>query len=723
MRSFTFSLAGWAAAFAVLSVPLFAWFPTAIPAVPNASDSQLIVWILDWVLHSLSEPVRGWTDAPINHPAPGQLTGSDWFLSAQLAFAPAFLVSGNAILATNIAAWTTYPLSAAITQHLLRRLGFTLAAALPAALFFSLASRRVPFNIHQLQNANLLLPLVALALVHLREEPGWRRSALAAAAFLLAVLSALYGALFSGLVGAIFLVTLGFSGAAQKRPRFFLFALAAAALTAALSAWLLGDWWARTGSEMRPLVAWEASPEKFADALLGASRHEPTANGFWVPAVVVLPALYATWRAGSATIAITAAILWLSGALLSLGLPSVFEQTPLAFMAYPPRFQVVADLGRALVLALGITGMGLALRQRNAERLASGVVVLALLATRALSFAETPFLLPAAVASNAPVYERFAELGLESPGPVLELPLRTAARETRGRPVAPDAMLGQMRHRQPLLNGYTGYHAAHRAFLLDAIGRLPSALAIDDLQRATGVRWILLRPEKDWRGHQPPRSVVRAALLQNRAVAATEDIDGWTLIRLRPREAGEDWAAQIAAAPQGGSTALGYPSLDLRGQAISGRIATTSLPAKPPPAPGFVRFRVRVENHGSAAWPASRAPSRATMLDFGTEQPRGPFQKGLLQRATPFPVEGEVVLVARWLPVRTRQAPPDPLVIPLPRDLPPGESVEFWTLLWKPKVPGPYELELSLAQVHERVPIDLGLDPYSQSVRISSPNR
>ena len=74
-------------------------------------DAQLIVWILSWVAHALGHAPTTLLEANINHPAPAQLTGSDYFLSSQLLFAPLEIATGNAVLATNLTALATYCLA------------------------------------------------------------------------------------------------------------------------------------------------------------------------------------------------------------------------------------------------------------------------------------------------------------------------------------------------------------------------------------------------------------------------------------------------------------------------------------------------------------------------------------------------------------------------------------------------------------------------------------
>jgi hypothetical protein len=723
LRNPWLSFSGWVGLFLALAWPILGEFPDSFAAFPNANDAQLVVWILDWVWHALTHAPTLLYNAPINYPAPAQLTGSDWFFSTQLVFGPLLSLTDNPLLAANWSAWLTYPLAAFLMERLLRRLGTEPLAALVGGLFFALASRRVPFNIHILQNANFLFPLVGLALMDLRRQPDLSRALLAVAAFLLAILSALYGAFFSGLVGAAFLL-FALAGPGPERGRFLGWALAAAGLALLVATWALYPWMARAGSEARPLFVQELSPGGLWTSILGATKRDAAGPASWLPVLAIVPALMAALRGAAALRLLLLGIsLWLIGAFFAPGFPASLEvwlqRTPLAFIAYPLRFQVVADMGRALVLAGGLSALQHGPLPRAVGGLALAGAAATVLLTRGALFSSGMLLVPPALNANVAVYEKVAGITAAAEGALLELPLRIPLVGGGDGAIAPDAMLGQTRHRRPLLNGYTGYHPPHRRFLLDAVGRLPSAVAIDDLLRSTGLRWVLLRPLRDWRLNQPPRGVVRAAFVDSPRAVSAHELSGWTLVELAPPPVGTDWADAIRAfADRTDLTGLGAPVPDLRERETSGRVSATWLPEAPPAEPSFVRILVTVANQGPDTWPASIPPDRAVMLDMGTERLRGLYQEGLLQRPTPFPVEEEVVVTVRWRSRRSNANAPETLVVPIPRDVPAGESVAFWTLLWQPKRAGRYDLELGVAQIHDGIPVDLGVEDFSQLVRI-----
>lgn len=715
----------WTIAFLILSLPILPLFGDSLADYPNRNDARLIVWILDWVWYALLHAPVLIADGPINYPAPAQLTSSDWFYSAQAAFGPIHAGTGNAVLAANLTAWLTYPLAGFCMERLARRLGSDAFPAIAAGLFFALASRRVPFNIHILQNANFLLPLVALAILNLFDRPDLRRTLAAGAAFLLACLSALYGAFFAGVTGALALVV-AMCRPTAHRGRAMTYAILAAALAGGISALALQPWLARATDEIRPLAIADANLATYGWALLGVSRVDPvSALNFALPLVFVGALLAALAQQGLRVGVAFGVATWLLGAMLTPGYPqflgSALSGSPLSFLAYPDRQQIIADLGRATLLALSLTGLR-NLPRPGLQAIGCAIVTVLILVTRGTTFIGGTFTSPLAFGPDQSAYQavRDAVRGASATplnGALLELPLRLPEPKGKGVPVAPDAMLGQTIHRIPLVDGYTGYHPPHRAFALDAIGRLPSNLALADLIRATQLEWILLRPDKDWVQYQPTRASILDFLRENPRVEKIEDFSGWTLIHLEPSSA-SDWSTAITAGTRRDQTVLGYPAEILARDQTAGELRISPLPAQAKPNQ-FLPFETTVANTGSTAWPGSLRGRRSLMLDFGTTKPRGRFQEGVLQRPTPFPAEKSVVLAVTW-----KLAPADAPTIPpqfltLPRDLPAGESFQFWSLLRSPRTAGTYKFTLQPSQMQQGKPVALPMAPVSQTIVVT----
>ena len=725
----------WTIAFLLLSLPILPLLIDHLADNPNRNDARLIVWILDWVWYSLLHAPDMIAEGPINFPAPAQLTSSDWFYSAQTVFGPIHVWTGNPVLAANLTAWLTYPLAAFCMERLARRLGSDPLPAITAGLFFALASRRIPFNIHILQNANFLLPLVALAVLSLFDRPDLRRTLAATAAFLLACLSALYGAFFAAVTGAIALAA-AWCRPTASRGRATVYALLAAGIAGGIAAITLRPWLARATDELRPLVIADANLANYGSALLGISRVDPvSAINFALPVVFLGALLAAVVQRGVRVGVAFGVSMWLLGALLSPGYPKALESvlagSPLSFLAYPDRQQIVADVGRAILLSLALTGLrSLPFRSlplRGLQTSACGLVAILLLVVRGTALVDGNFSRPLAFGIDRPAYlalqaalqrARGSSARVTS-GPLLELPLRRPNPNGRakGTPVAPDAMLGQTIHRIPLVDGYTGYHPPHRAFLLDAIGRLPSGLALADLQRATGLEWILLRPEAEWQGYPTKRASVIDLLRKSPEVEEISDLGGWTLAHLRVPSS-SDWRQAIAAGTGRNQTALGYPAVPLTAASTSGELNVQASPSAGR-ANQYLPLDVTLTNTGETPWPGSLRPRRAWMLDFGTTRPRGRFQEGVLQRPTPFPAEKSVVLAIRWKPLDEGAKAQPAQLVPLPRDLPNGESVRFPVLLRYPKGSGSYSFSLQPSQILEGKPVALPVAAETRRVRVT----
>ncbi len=717
----------WAIVFTLLSLPFLPLLGASLADYPNRNDARLIVWILDWVWYALWTPGAEIAAGPISAPAPAQLTSSDWFYSAQIVFGPLQTTTANPILAANLTAWLTYPLAAVCMERLARRLGSDPLPALVAGLFFALASRRVPFNIHLLQNANFLLPLVSLAILNLFDKPDLKRALAATGAFLLACMSALYGGFFAALTGAATLV-LAWARPGSHRVRATAYALGAASLAGAICLLSLQPWLIRASTEMRPLPLSDGTWSTYGAALLGITRVDTaSALSFTLPVIALFAAIAALRESRLRRGVLFAMALWAIGAILSPGFPesmkSVLSRTPLTFLAYPDRQQIVADLGRGLLLALGLTGLQ-RIPLRVLQPLATTAFAILILATRGTAFVEGTFSEPPAFGADREAYEAVAgaahkatsSRSVAGTGPLLELPLRLPNPPGRGTATAPDSMLGQSLHRIGLIDGYTGYHPPHRGFVLDAVGRLPSTNALGDLRRATRLEWILLRPEADWIGYRPTRASMVSFLQKAPEVDELLEFDGWTLAHLQPALA-SDWSRAITGGTDRTQTALGAHAALLGRSGAKGQLSTTVLPPAGR-ANQFLRVDVSVENTGKAAWPVTVRSPRALMLDFGTDRPRGRFQEGSLQRTTPFPANLSVVVAVGWERRDIPSAAAPLQFLPLPRDLPAGERLQFPALLRYPAASGEYELTLQVVQMDAGKPVILDVPAFTHTIRI-----
>jgi hypothetical protein len=105
-------------------------------------DSYFVPWILAWVFHWLGHPDSALFDANIFYPAPNSLAFSEYFLSVQLLFAPAYYLSGNPVLAYNLVLLLSFVLSGLTMYAFVRDLTHDAVAAGISGFIFAFAPVR-----------------------------------------------------------------------------------------------------------------------------------------------------------------------------------------------------------------------------------------------------------------------------------------------------------------------------------------------------------------------------------------------------------------------------------------------------------------------------------------------------------------------------------------------------------------------------------------------------
>jgi len=523
-----------------------AWLRVADRAAPagylgNSPDERLVVWILAWVSHALATNPSGVLDANINHPAPAQLTGSEHFLTAQVAFAPLYAVTGNALLAANLTVLLTYPLAALAMQRLLLALGCAWAVASVGGLLYALGAFRVPAHLHLLQYTNLFLPLIALALLRLRRSPGVRTSAWLVLALVSTALSSFYMAVIGGVTGALWgLVELCRPG--RQRWRYALLALVAGCVAAAIFAASAIPYLTR------PEVLVEAD-EPVATGPMRATLLKVFAEKTRLSAGWLLPRLAAL---GLLAIFVRDAV---ARRCLLFGLPLVvvgwitaqgaaasfagfefptpyalFVSGPLRFFRYPWRFVLLVDFGAVLMAAAALQVARVSLGARIGTLAAIGVAAAVLLGQGSglSGTGLSPF-----PGQTEPVYDVLARVARTSrPGALLELPYLPPMSKQSPDLVGTeaDAMVASTRHWLPLVQGFTGYAPPHRILVDREVNRLPEARSLARLVSMTNLRWVLLRPVEQW----PEKSrSTRARIEHSPLFELAAAVDGWQLLRVK----------------------------------------------------------------------------------------------------------------------------------------------------------------------------------------------
>ena len=208
---------------------------------------------------------------------------------------------------------------------------------------------------------------------------------------------------------------------------------------------------------------------------------------------------------------------------------------------------------------------------------------------------------------------------------------------------------------------------------MDTIARLPASGALDDLVDMTHVRWLLLRPRKEW---LEPWRATRDRILLLPDVKRILVLDGWELLRVDrlPRHPG--WFAAIAAGPRPHRTLLGTPVKALPPQGARALVLAKGPMPSQALAGWLLVLGLRVVNLGTAPWPVAVPPGAARTHT--------------------------VRLEARWWLADQPHAADNLRAsqeFDLPRDVSPGEDIAQAIWMATPAQPGPYDVEIRVRQV------------------------
>jgi hypothetical protein len=508
------TLVVWVAAMVLLTWPLGAHLAThVLSSSPVARmDTLHSLWVLSWESHALATAPTRFLDANVYAPEPRALLFSTMGLATLPWFAPTFLVTGNPVLAANLAFLSCLALAAWGLHRVVEGWTASWLAGLVAGAAFVLSpwvswTWTPPRPIHV---ALLYFPwIVAIVAV-----PGWsvrRTIAIAVLVALQCLVDPIYVA--PGVLLTIGLVALGRMARPSTRTdgRALLAALVFAVLVLA-PIYAGYDVVRATNPGLATQSAWAPSGDHRAAALDGFVL----AGGIWadlrptgVPGIV-LPLL----ACGLASFAIRRrddrastraawlhAGLWTAVGLLVSTRSLIWPGDPPIVVA-SPLFVLVDRLAPALMSTL-----------RGTVRL--GIIALPAIALLAgLAFAECARRLPraatlvVALAVVAAMYARWPGRGAPYPiatvppsrgpildalkagaGPVLELPAGTGPFDTTRQA---EAMYRSIFHWRPLVNGYASYWPRGFPARMALAAELPDATAWEALRRATGVTSVVV---------------------------------------------------------------------------------------------------------------------------------------------------------------------------------------------------------------------------------------
>jgi hypothetical protein len=563
------------AAFACLTAaatyPLILHLGRALPA--DLGDPLFTSWVLGWDADRLRHGLSGFWDAPILFPSRHTLAFAEHMLGIGIFVAPVIWLTGNPILAYDIAFLLTFVLAGSGMYLLARELTGRRDAAFLAGLAFAFAPMRALHLSHLQVLAWGWMPIALWGLHRFFARRSLPALAVFAAAFTLEALSNGYFLYFLTLAAAFVVVYEFVSRPAPRADRL----RAAVALAAAAAVILLfvgavaiayvwvrqqygmrrpyGDW-TMYGADVRSYVS-VAPPVRLWSAWL---------NGDTFPERQLFPGLVTALLAAAALwpgrarrgVAILYGALAVTAFVLSLGPePAAWSHRLLPVGPYlwlarivpgMDGLRVAARLGVIVLLALSVlaaigAGRVLAMLPR-AWRI--GAVAAIGAAIVAEGWAAPLTLAPFDAHGRPADRSAYRWLAQQPPGAALELPIMEWS-------IAPTLtyQYATLSHGHPIVNGYSGYGTPLQEFLggaaspLNDLDRIGDAL---DLLRAVGVRYVLVHP-RDYADAAVGADT--AAAIRAQSSVAVEAFRSDEVVAFRLREADEGVIANSAAAPSG----------------------------------------------------------------------------------------------------------------------------------------------------------------------------
>jgi hypothetical protein len=495
----------------------------------NSGDSLLNLWIMRSVQIGLPHGWHGFWNAGIFYPERSTLAYSDTLLPVALVHGVLRIVLGNA-LAFNLIYLGSWVVSSWCVYLLARRVAVHWGAAFVAALAFTYSTIRLAHHGHfQLVVGGALVPLVVLSLIRLLEQPTpWRGIALGSAFSALALTASYYGAMMAVIVvvvvGGWWLLA---RGSGNDRAR--LTALACAAAVVLVLGAPIAAKYVRLQESAHFRRPFESSTAAHLSDFLATSDssyvvgHLPVigsssgkargienrlfpgfiAFGFGAAGLVIVvrEARGRGWRTGRARKLLVLAIAGAVVTILAFGdwfviaghriwLPfALFRHTVPGFAGIraESRLAIGGELALALFAAVAIDAVIARCRGRRAREALVYLLALAVLVegVMGIQFVRVPTSRDDGGVSRT--LERLPH------GPVLELPIRTAA--TGGAAwayVETPRQLVAIDDGDPRVNGYSGYQPPAFEEHAHILNQFPAPAAIAEAKQL-GVRYVVLR--------------------------------------------------------------------------------------------------------------------------------------------------------------------------------------------------------------------------------------
>lgn len=461
----------------------------------ESGDGRFSIWNVAWVARALTTDPRELYHANIFSPHQNTLAFSEANLVAGVIAVPVWLLTGNALAASNFAILSAFVLAALAMYALVRHLTGHVGAAAVSAVTYAFC----PYAFSHIPHIQLLMtfgpPLVLLCVHRLVDVPGVARGIWLGLALALQALACGYYGLYGGLAAGWGVFWLGVGSGRWRDRRYWAGALTALVVAIAIVLPFLAPYFEiRTEGFSRSIRdaqlfsanwrAYLASPlllHKWMLPWLGplGSWREVLFPGF-VPITLSIVALVFTFSRSRTSpdgtpryivgfyLSLTVLAMWASFGPDAGLYRWLYEIVPMmSFLRAPARFGMLVTLSLATMAGFGLTA--LAKRWHGRTQLVfvwiAVLFVILRLTPGGLTLVEAP--------EVSPVYRRLALL---PPGPVIEFPYFSAPLE-RSRHT--EYMLMSTVHWKPLINGYSDHIPGDAFADMRTLGMFPHPKAWD----------------------------------------------------------------------------------------------------------------------------------------------------------------------------------------------------------------------------------------------------
>jgi len=529
-----------AVVFAALTVAMAApWsLHPASRVLVDTPDTHLFIWTLGWDAHAFLTNPFGIFDANIYYPLPNTLAYSENLIGTALIAAPIIWLTGDAMLAMNLAALASCWLCGLGAYLLARKLKVGVPGAVIAGIVFAFAPARF-FRMSQMHLVAMQWIPFSLAYLHSYLDTRRARDLRLAIGFgVLQVLCSGHGAVFLTVAAAAVVVSrLALGEPLALRDRVRDLGLTGVLLMAPIL-WIAWPY-RRVQQEMglrRTLENWTvtsasylASPSHVHQWVLSwfsDLRFHELASAYLFPGIlpVVLAVVAVLWARGSrmsrrelalyGVLAVVSVLLFIDGPLALW--PWVYWLPGMNFIRAPSRFMILTTLCLAVLAGAGFERIASRWPQATQRAMTVVVALLLLVEFSAYPFSGTTY------SAQPPAADRWLA-SQPTPFVVAEVPLPDPRNSGRFERFQTMAMLHSMAHWQKTVNGYSGFRAPFHDQLYLDMRRFPDAASITRL-REVGVNYVVVH-----RGLYPPDQwpVVDASLAQSTEIRMVhEDKEG-----------------------------------------------------------------------------------------------------------------------------------------------------------------------------------------------------